>query len=214
MSPAPRPVVALVDDDAAVRNAVRLLLKAEGITVTGFATAQEFLAEAGEKPYACVLLDLQLPGMSGTDLLDVLTDRRIPVPIILLTGHATVAAAVNAMRAGVVDVIEKPFDDDRLIAAVRQALELGERWRQLLEDRQRAQERVAVLTPRELDVLDLMVQGKPNLQIAEELGISPKTLDIHRTNLMRKMHARSVADMVRLRILDRTDPLGLTYLKT
>jgi two-component system, LuxR family, response regulator FixJ len=211
MAASPRPLVALVDDDADLRNALRLLLKSHGVNVTGFASAQDFLTALGQKPFAALLLDVRMPGMTGLELQRQLAEQRVPLPIVLLTGHATVPMAVDALQSGVVDVVEKPFKDERLAEAVKRAVGIHQRMQKNLEDRQVAQERIAELTPRELQVLDLMVEGKPNRQIAQELGISPKTLDIHRANVMHKMKARTTADMARLRILDRTEPRGLMY---
>jgi two-component system response regulator FixJ len=211
MSSSNRPLVALVDDDADLRNAIRLLLKSHGVSVTGFASAQDFLKVLDQKPFAAVLLDVRMPGTTGLELQKQLADRGSALPVILLTGHATVPMAVDALKAGAIDVIEKPFKDERLVEAVKRAVNLHGRVQRNLTERQIAQERIAELTPRELQVLDLMVEGKPNRQIAQELGISPKTLDIHRANVMHKMKARTTADLVRLRVLDRTEPIGLMY---
>lgn len=215
MSATNRPNVAMVDDDADLRNAVKLLLKSHGITVTAYASGQDFLdalEKPATKPFNALLLDVRMPGMSGQDLQKMLAERRVPLPIVLLTGHATVPLAIEAVRGGVVDVVEKPFKDERLVEAVKRAVSLHGRLARHLQDRQTAQERISELTPREIQVLDLMVEGKPNRQIAEELGISPKTLDIHRANVMHKMKARTTADLVRYRLLDRTEPAGLIYL--
>jgi two-component system response regulator FixJ len=208
----PRPNVALVDDDPQVHDSVRQLLKSAGINVTPFADPHEFLAAMEEKHFHCVLLDPQASALDGLDLQEALRERRAAVPVVVLTGGADIGTAVRAMKSGALDVVEKPFADGRLVGAVRHAVSLYDKWRRNLEERQVAHDRIALLTPREVQVLDLMVEGKPNRQIAQELGISPKTLDIHRANVMHKMQARTTADLVRLRYLDRTDPMGLAYL--
>jgi two-component system response regulator FixJ len=211
-----KPTVCLVDDDADLRNAMRLLLKAEGINLVSFATAKEFLADLDNKEtpkvYNCLIVDVRLPGMTGTELVSYLNEKKVAIPVILLTGHATVAMAVQAMKSGAVDVIEKPFNDDELVKSVRQGIAMHEKWKRLLDERQIAAKRIAKLTPRETEVLGLMITGLQNRKIAEELGISPKTLDIHRSNVMDKIEARTTADLVRAYLLDKSDPLALPHL--
>jgi two-component system response regulator FixJ len=158
------------------------------------------------------LLDLRLAGKGGLDLLRSLHEQKLAVPVVLLMAHANIAMAVQAIKLGALDVIEKPFKDEALVAAVRSALDTYERWHKQLQERQLATQRIDNLTPREIQVLDLMVTGLPNRMIAEELGISPKTLDIHRSNVMDKMQARTTADLVRARLLERADPRALPYL--
>ena len=212
MTPAPKPTVYLVDDDPDVRTALRLLFKSEGIPLTSFATAKEALKAIEEKPVGCVLLDVRMPDMDGLAFQKELAARKLPIPVVLLTGHATVPVAVQAVKAGALDVIQKPFKDEQLIAAVRNALEVYQQWQQALTERAAAAGRIAELTRREIEVLDLMVSGLRNKDIAEQLGISPKTLDIHRANVMDKLAARTTADLVRQRLLDQADPMALPYI--
>ena len=208
----PKPNVAIVDDDADLRSSVKTSLKSHGIAVTGYATAQDLLDALQTKAFSALLLDARTPGTNGLDMLRGLAEQRVPLPIVLLTSNATVPMAIEALKAGAVDVVEKPFKTERLAEATKRAVALGDRLRRNLQDRLLAQQRIALLTPRELQVLDMMVEGKPNRQIAQELGISPKTLDIHRANVMHKMQARTTADLVRFRVLDRTEPIGLAYI--
>ncbi len=203
------PTIAVIETDPLVRDTINRLLASAGLGVASFNSAEEFLQVAGQQPFHCLLLDSKPPAL---DLQRALTEKRIPVPVVLLAGSVDVATVVRAMRCGALDVVEKPFADARLVEAVQHAIGLYNKWHKNLEDRKLAHERIAVLTPRELQVLDLMVEGKPNRMIAEELGISPKTLDIHRANVMHKMQARTTADLVRMRYLDRTDPMGLAFL--
>ena len=212
MSAAQKPTVFLVDDDADVRNAIRLLFKSEGIPLVPHATGKDALKAIGDKPVGCVLLDLRMAEMDGLEFQKELLARKLPIPVILLTGHATVPVAVQAVKAGALDVIQKPFKDEDLIEAVKHALEVHAQWQQSLQERHAAAERIAELTPREIQVLDLMVSGMRNKDIAEQLGISPKTLDIHRANVMDKMEARTTADLVRARLLERADPMALPYI--
>ncbi len=212
MSTPPKVSVCLVDDDSDVRSALRLLMKSEGIPLVSCASGKEFFQALEQKSIGCVLLDVRMPEVDGLQVLEELHARKVPVPVILLTAHATVPVAVRAVQLGALDIIEKPFQDEQLIEAVRKGLALHDRYRKILEDRQTAATRIAELTRREVEVLDLMVSGMPNREIAEQLGISPKTLDIHRANVMDKMEARTTADLVRQRLLERADPLALPYL--
>lgn len=209
-----KPSVCLVDDDVDVRNAIRLLLKSEGIACTTFGSAREFLSavDGPEKPAGCLLLDLRMADTDGLEVLHQLHARKFPMPTVIVTAYANVPVAVAAVKAGALNVIEKPFADAELVAAVRDALAVYEKWRRNLEDRLAAAQRISRLTPREIEVLDLMVRGLPNKDIAVELGISPKTLDIHRSNVMDKMEARTTADLVRARLLDTIDLVALPYL--
>jgi two-component system response regulator FixJ len=204
-------MVALVDGDGERRSAVKALLKTHGVSLIGFDSIEDFLSSLEARPISVLLLDVNSAN-GGMDTLRGLAEKRLPAPIVLLTGNLTVALAVEALRAGAIDIVERPYRDERLVEATKRAAALGERLRKHLNERRTAQERIALLTPREVQVLDEMVEGKPNRQIAEELGISPKTLDIHRANVMHKMQARTTADLVRFRVLDRTEPIGLVYI--
>lgn len=191
------PTVFVVDDDQAVRDSLCWLIEAAGLNVKACESATEFLAQYDPQWPGCLVLDIRLPGMSGLELQRELIQRQINVPIIIITGHGDVSTAVRAMKAGAIDFIEKPFSDQLLIQRVRDALERDSQSRQSAAHRQSIQMRIASLTPRERQVLDLVVQGKLNKQIAAELQLSQKTVEAHRANLMSKMQASNVADLVK-----------------
>jgi 2,3-bisphosphoglycerate-independent phosphoglycerate mutase len=205
--------VCLVDDDAAVRNAFKLLMRSAGINLLSFGSAQEFLAGFEPKNVGCIILDVRMPGMSGLELQEILRQRKVYIPIIILTAHADVHLAVQAVKTGAFDVVEKPFNQELLLERVHKAFEVFHDWQKVETERREIAERLADLTPRELEVLDLMVGGRTNKMIAEFLGISRKTLDIHRSKVMAKMKARTVADLVRWRMLDQSGPGGATAVR-
>jgi two-component system response regulator FixJ len=205
--------VCLVDDDAAVRNSFKLLMKSAGINLVSFSSAQEYLAGFEPKNVGCIILDVRMPGMSGLELHEILRQRRVNIPIILLTGHADVHLAVQAVRNGAFDVLEKPFNQDLLQERIHNAFSVFGDWQKVEVERKEIAERLNELTPRELEVLDLMVGGRTNKMIAEYLGISRKTLDIHRSKVIGKMKARTVADLVRWRMLDQSGPGGVTSIR-
>jgi FixJ family two-component response regulator len=205
--------ICLVDDDAAVRNAFKLLMKSAGINLITFGSAQEYLAGFEPKNIGCIILDVRMPGMSGLELQEILKQRRVNIPVIILTGHADVHLAVQAVKTGAFDVLEKPFNHDLLLERIHKAFDVFSEWQKVEVEREEIAERLAELTPRELEVLDLMVGGRTNKMIAEYLGISRKTLDIHRSKVMGKMKARTVADLVRWRMLDQSGPGGATAVR-
>lgn len=189
-------VVHLLDDDPAVRRSVGFMLKTSGHQVESYESGAELLR--GHLQEGCILLDIRMPGMDGLEVQQALQDKGISLPVIIMTGHGDVALAVRAMKAGAVDFIEKPFERDTLLAS------LEEGYRRLwikgaTEDRARdAAVRLQGLTPRERDVLDGLAQGLPNKTIAYDLGISPRTVEIHRANLMTKLGVRSLSEALRL----------------
>lgn len=191
------PTVFVVDDDQAVRDSLCWLIEAEGINVKACASANEFLDTYDPQWPGCLVLDVRLPGMSGLDLQRELTNRQIRLPIIIITGHGDVPTAVRALKAGAVDFMEKPFSDELLIKRVHNAIEHDSLSRRQNAEKQTIQHRIASLTPRERQVLDLVVQGKLNKQIASDLHLSQKTVEAHRANLMSKMQATNVADLVK-----------------
>jgi two-component system response regulator FixJ len=205
--------VCLVDDDAAVRNAFKLLMKSAGMNLITFGSAQEYLAGFEPKNVGCIILDVRMPGMSGLELQEILKQRKVHIPIIILTGHADVPLAVQAVRTGALDVVEKPFNQELLLDRIHMAFDKFSEWQKVEVERKEIGERLRHLTPRELEVLDLMVGGRTNKMIAEYLGISRKTLDIHRSKVMGKMKARTVADLVRWRMLDQSGPGGATAVR-
>lgn len=192
------PVVFVVDDDEAVRGAMRLLLKSVGLTAVVYASADEFLAHYGPDQPGCLLLDVRMPGMSGLELQHQLNLRGAIVPVIFMTGHGDVPMAVEAMQHGAFDFLQKPFRDQELLERVQRALEKDRSAREQLRQTDRIRERFASLTPREREVLMLMTRGKPNKVMAAELGVSQRTVEIHRARVMDKMEARSLAQLVRM----------------
>ena len=201
-----QPVVHVVDDDGAIRDALVLLLEAAGHAARAHADAASFLAVLDPAQPGCVVADVRMPGMSGLELLRHLGLSRIDLPVIIITGHADVAMAVEALKAGAADFIEKPFDEDVLLSSVERALDRGAR---AFRERRHVDEiaaRAASLTPREREVMDLVVQGMPNKAVAVELSISARTVEIHRARVMEKMAAASLSDLVRMALrLDEGD---------
>ncbi|MEM9415936.1 MAG: response regulator [Planctomycetota bacterium] len=192
--------VFVVDDDAAVRDSLQWLLESVGMSVKSFASANEFLAEADEACRGCLVVDLRLPGLSGLDLMDQLNSKDIHLPTIMITGHGDVTAAVRAMKAGAIDFIEKPFNDEILLDRVRAALAMDVEQFASVEYLREIASRAQRLTPREVQVMALVVQGKINKQIATELGLSHKTIEVHRAHVMEKMQAGSLAELVRMSV--------------
>jgi RNA polymerase sigma factor (sigma-70 family) len=191
------PTVFVVDDDAAVRKGLVRLLKSAGYRVQAYSSADEFLAGWLPNPApGCLLLDLMLPGTDGLQLQQRLQSARQEIPIIFITGHGDIPASVSAMKAGAVDFLTKPFEDTALLQAVDEAILRDMRERAKRAERQAVLSRFAALTPRESEVMALVVRGLPNKRIAQELGVSEKTVKIHRGRVMEKMQAQSVAELV------------------
>jgi len=195
------PTVFVIDDDDAVRSSLRLLLKSYGLEAQLCASAEEFLASHDPDRPGCMVLDVRMPGMSGIELQQQLNARGATIPIVFITGHGDVPMAVEAMQAGAFDFLQKPFNDNDLIARVQRAIEHNASQRARLHTRKDTRERLATLTPRERDVLDLVVVGKANKVIAADLGLSQRTVEIHRARVMEKMDAASLAQLVRM-VLD------------
>jgi two-component system response regulator FixJ len=194
----PEPTVFVVDDDPAMRDSLRWLLESVGLRVQTYATAAEFLAGRDPAAPGCLVLDVRMPGMSGLDLQEELQRRRTDLPTIVVTGHAEVPMAVRAVKAGAIDFIEKPFSDQLLLDRVRQGIEMDHREREGRARRGEVLRRMGLLTQREREVLDLVVAGRANKEIAATLHLSPKTVEVHRAHVMDKMQASSVAELVRL----------------
>ncbi len=192
------PLVYVVDDDTGVLDAIRLLLRSVGLASRGFSSADEFLEAFDPEAHACIILDLRMPGMSGLELQARLRELGSVTPIIFVTAHGDVPSAVEAVKGGAVDFIQKPFQDQKLLDKIHQALAQDAALR--AERRRKAEilERIRQLTPREAEVMALVVQGKMNKSIARELGISQRTVEIHRARVMEKMGARSVQELVQM----------------
>ena len=198
MTIGPEPVVFVVDDEPAMRDSLRWLIESTGLHVETFADANTFLARIRPELPGCLVLDVRMPGMSGLDLQTELQRRGIGLPTIVITGHAEVPMAVRAVKAGAIDFIEKPFSDQLLLDRVRQGIDMDRQERDGRARRDNALRRIGLLTQREREVLDLVVAGKANKEIAAALGLSPKTVEVHRSHVMEKMQAASVAELVRL----------------
>jgi two-component system response regulator FixJ len=189
--------VHVVDDDEAIRDSLAILLGAAGFSVATYPSAEAFLITAPQGP-GCLVIDVRMPGMGGLELQEELIRRGRRIPVIVVTGHADVPLAVKAMKAGAVDFVEKPFDEQTIVSSIRRAFDKGiEVAREEAEGSQIGR-RLAQLTPREREVLDALVAGKPNKIIAYELSISPRTVEIHRARVMEKMAARTLSDLVRM----------------
>lgn len=197
-------VVHLIDDDDGVRQSVAFLLISAGFAVRTYDSAISFLASLGAVQPGCVVTDIRMPGMSGLELQRELGKRRIGRPVILMTGHADVPLAVEAMKAGAIDFIEKPFDDEVLIEAIKAAFAHYAQQEGQRDEAAAIAAKLQALTPREREVLDGLVAGLPNKTIAYDLGISARTVEVHRANLMTKMGARNLSELVRMVFITRS----------
>ena len=206
MSPSMQPtgVVHVVDDDEAVRDSMRWLLEANGFQVRAFESAEAFLAAGPPRdPIACVLLDVRMPGLSGLALHDELIRRGSMMPVVFITGHGDVPMAVETMKKGAVDFLQKPFSDERLCALVRECLDRSADEHRQACDARELEDRIERLTSRERQVLERIVAGRLNKQVADDLGISIKTVEAHRANIMENLLARSMAELMRIAIRAR-----------
>jgi FixJ family two-component response regulator len=194
---APAPVVRVVDDDEAFRTAITRLLKAGGYDVQAYSSAGEFLLEEEDSRPGCVVLDLKMPGPDGLELQSAIARRANPLPIVFLTGHGDIAASVRAMKNGAEDFLTKPVKKEALFAAIESALVRDDRGRSEREEGDRIRRRFEALSPRERAVLEHVVAGRLNKQIASAIGTSERTVKAHRARVMRKMGASSVAELVR-----------------
>jgi len=192
------PTVFIVDDDEAVRNSLRLLVKSVGLTASALVSARDFLETYDPQQPGCLVLDVRMPGMSGLELQQQLNLRGAVIPVIFITGHGDIPMAVEAMQQGAFDFLQKPFRDQDLIDRVQRALEKDRVNRAELTERGRIRERHEQLTPREREVLALVTSGKPNKVMAADLGLSQRTVEIHRARVMEKMGASSLAHLVRM----------------
>lgn len=190
--------VFVVDDDAAMRKSLRWLIESVGLEVETFGSANEFLESYDATQIGCLVLDVRMPGMSGLDLQEHLQSQRFALPVLIVTGHADVPMAVRALKAGAFDFIEKPFNDQVMLERVQKAIEHAMRIRAEAEQRAEIDQRIETLTPRERQVMEMVVNGMANKQVAAELGLSEKTIEVHRKHVMDKMRAGNVADLIRM----------------
>jgi FixJ family two-component response regulator len=202
----PGPTVFVLDDDLSVREALRSLIRSVGLRCETFATADELLCHPRPDEPACLVLDVQLPGGSGLDLPTHLRQQGVELPIIFITGHGTIPMSVRAMKAGALEFLTKPFSEPELLGAIRQALVRDGEARAIRAQQNSLHEQFAKLTSRERDVFALVVAGRMNKEIAAELGTAEQTIKQHRGRVMRKLGARSVADLVHL--AERLTPAG------
>ena len=191
-------LIHLVDDDDAIRRSAGFMLKTSGYRVQTYESGDALLKKAADLEQGCVLLDIRMPGMDGLEVQRALRDRGITLPVIIMTGHGDVTLAVEAMKAGAVDFIEKPFEKAVLLGAIEQAFERLAKSKVAAERARDADVRLQALSPREREVLDGLAQGLPNKTIAYDLGISPRTVEIHRANLMTKLEVKSLSEALRI----------------
>ena len=199
-------LVHLVDDDDSVRRSVGFMLKTSGHLVQSYSSGTELLEEARKLESGCILLDIRMPGMDGLEVQQALQNLGVSLPVIIMTGHGDIPLSVRAMKAGAIDFIEKPFEKAVLVAAIDEAFKSMSRTDSGRARAERAIVRLQALTPRERDVLDGLAKGLPNKTIAYDLGISPRTVEIHRANLMSKLEVRSLSEALRLAFAAEEDP--------
>jgi len=192
-----KPTIFIVDDDPSVRESTELMLKSVGFNVKTFVSAQDFLDARFQEGPGCVVLDVRMPGMSGLELQEKLVSVKTPLPVIFITGHGTVPMSVRAMKAGAVDFLQKPFEEQDLLDAIQRAISQQRERKSKRDEADELRKRLKALTPREYEVFSLLVTGMANKEVAYELGMSERTVKAHRARVMEKMSARSFADLVR-----------------
>jgi FixJ family two-component response regulator len=190
--------VFVVDDDEAVRQSLSMLVETVGLNVETYSGGQEFLNEYDPEKAGCLVLDVRMPGISGLELQAKLAEQRCSPPVIIITGHGDVPMAVKAIKAGAIGFIEKPFRDQELLDKIQEAIDIDARQRCELARRAKTEDKLKRLTPRERQVMEHLIVGKPNKKIAAELQISQKTVDFHRTNIFEKMGVNSTVELVRM----------------
>ncbi len=201
-----KPTVFIVDDEEAVGDSIAMLLRSVGLTTRRYTDARRFLEEYRPEQPGCLLLDVRMPKLSGLEVQQELVRRHVTLPVIFITGHGDVPMAVEAMRAGAIDFIQKPFNDDELIRRVQKALEEDASEREVLNRRAEIERRWAELTPREREIARRIADGQANKVVAAELDISARTVELHRARILQKMGVRSVAQLVRMLISLKDEP--------
>ncbi|WP_126176705.1 response regulator FixJ [Tsuneonella rigui] len=191
-------IVYVIDDDEGARQSLEFLIDVAGIRVRSFSSADAFLQSAPRLARACIVTDVRMPGMSGIDLATRMSERDGGAPVIVITGHADVPLAIQAMKAGAADFIEKPFDDETILSAIRTALARSGEEEEVQSRRREVLSRIETLSGREREVVDGLVEGKANKVIAIDLDISPRTVEVYRANAMMKMQAKTLSDLVRM----------------
>jgi len=192
-----KPTIFIVDDDPSVRESTQLMLKSVGFDVKTFASAQDFISAKLQQGLGCLILDVRMPGISGLDLQEKLVSAKSLLPVIFITGHGTVPMSVRAMKAGAVDFLQKPFEEQDLLDAINRAITRQREKKSKQDEADRLQQRLKALTSREYEVFSLLVTGMANKEIAYKLGTSERTVKAHRAQIMEKMNAGSFADLVR-----------------
>lgn len=201
-------LIHLVDDDEAIRRSAGFMLKTSGYRVQAYESGNALMKEASRLEPGCILLDIRMPGMDGLEVQQALKDNGIALPVVIMTGHGDVTLAVEAMKAGAVDFIEKPFEKAVLLGAIEEAFSMIDRSKAVSERARDARVRLQALTGRERDVLDGLVKGLPNKTIAYDLGISPRTVEIHRANLMTKLEVKSLSEALRIAFAAQDGPIA------
>jgi RNA polymerase sigma factor (sigma-70 family) len=201
-----RPTIFIVDDDPSVRQSTELLLKSVGFNVKTFVSAQDFLKANLQEDLGCLILDVRMPGISGLDLQEKLVSSKTPLPVIFITGHGTVPMSVRAMKAGAVDFLQKPFEEQDLLDAINRAITRQRERKSKKDEADELQQRVKALTAREYEVFSLLVTGMANKEVAHKLGTSERTVKAHRAQIMEKMNAGSLADLTRFAEKLKTHP--------
>jgi two-component system response regulator FixJ len=194
-------IVHIVDDDQAIRDSLKLLMKSVGFESMAYESAETFLKRADLAQPGCLIVDIRMQGMNGLELQQLLNDRNIKLPVIIITGHGDIPMAVQAIKAGAVDFLEKPFDNEVLITRIRQSFKEATREQDKESRIAEARAKIAQLTPREREVMNFLVAGKHNKAIADEMNISIRTAEAHRAKVMKKLHADSLSDVVRIALL-------------
>lgn len=198
------PTVFVVDDDTAMRKSLQWLLESAGLKVQSFESAQAFLDQYDQEIPGCALVDVRMPGMSGLELQHLMATKNLSLPVIVITGHGDISMAVQAMKGGAFDFIEKPFDDKKLVDRINEAIHFDVETRRQLDDVGDIIERLDSLSPREREVMELVVEGRMNKQIASDIGVTDKTVESHRAAVMNKMQAATAVELVRMVLAARS----------